>query len=786
MKEEHRTPLRLLDRLADVRPSGDRRWTARCPAHDDRRASLSLKQTADGTLLVRCHAGCETKAVVEAAGLRLRDLFAPQNQQRRTPPAAGSRSPSESGRSRASHGKAPSRRGRIASRGPNQSHGPTAPTKPKPGFSSVGASGRSPEFVDVYQYRNEQGDVVYEVCRTADKRFLQRRVTPSGCEWGLGDVQPVLYRLPELLAANPDDWVFVVEGEKDVESLRAIGLTATTAPGGAGKWRDEYAVSLTRRRVVILPDNDEPGRRHGEAVASSLSRRAADVRSIELPRLPPKGDVSDWLAAGGTRDDLLQLVSASEPLVDVACDWLLWRAFPVDWLPWPLNRFVREAAVSIGCDESYIALPLLAALAATIGTSRSIRLTADWEEPAVLWTAVVGESGTQKSPAIHAPLKPLYRRERETVEAFEREREQFEQDEQMYKAELAAWRKRHATGTAERPPLAPTAPVCRRLIVADVTIEALAERLAENPRGLLVVRDELAGWLRSFDRYKGRGADTACWLSLHGARELIVDRKSGDRTTLFVSRAAVSITGGIQPEILRQALSAEHLQDGLAARLLLAHPPRRAREWTETAIAAEVLGMLDRIYSGLAVLEPDCDELGRPQPKALPLSDGARARWGEFIREHGIRQLDLDGPLAAAWSKLEAYAARLALIVHLVRVAAGDQTLESHDVVGDDSLLAAITLCRWFGQEAQRMYARFSEDDDARERRELVETIERQGGSVTARQLCRVMRRFGGSVSMVRAALDELAQSGIGQWVERPTSARGGRPTRAFELLRNA
>src|SRR5262249_29612975 len=123
----------------------------------------------------------------------------------------------------------------------------------------------------------------------------------------LNGAKRVLYRLPELLQAET---VYIVEGEKDVENLRAIGLTASCNPGGAGKWRQEYADCFKADQfIVIIPDADEPGRNHAQQVAATLSGKVASVKILELPNLTPKGDVSDWLAAGATRTDLEALVT---------------------------------------------------------------------------------------------------------------------------------------------------------------------------------------------------------------------------------------------------------------------------------------------------------------------------------------------------------------------------------------------------------------------------------------------------------------------------------------------
>ncbi len=172
-----------------------------------------------------------------------------------------------------------------------------------------------------YNYRDEQGTLLFQVVRFEPKDFRQRRRGSDG-QWicNIKGVRPVLYQLPELLAAAPGSRVYIAEGEKDVDNLRQLGVIATTSPGGAAKpggrskWRAEYARYLAGFDVVILPDNDDAGRAHANAIAASLAGIAASVRILHLPELAAKGDVSDWIAAGGTRDKLHELVAGVAPL----------------------------------------------------------------------------------------------------------------------------------------------------------------------------------------------------------------------------------------------------------------------------------------------------------------------------------------------------------------------------------------------------------------------------------------------------------------------------------------
>lgn len=173
---------------------------------------------------------------------------------------------------------------------------------------------RQRRIVTTYDYRDAGGNVIYQAVRYEPKDFRQRRPKPGGgWLWNMQGIEPVPYRLPELLA-HPEALVIVCEGEKDCDNLARFRFVATCNHGGAGKWTHDHAKHLEGRRVVILPDNDNPGKQHARQVASSLQGIAARVAVLHLPDLPEKGDVSDWLEAGGTPEAL-------QALIDAAPEW---------------------------------------------------------------------------------------------------------------------------------------------------------------------------------------------------------------------------------------------------------------------------------------------------------------------------------------------------------------------------------------------------------------------------------------------------------------------------------
>jgi putative DNA primase/helicase len=175
-------------------------------------------------------------------------------------------------------------------------------------------------IVATYDYPDESGKLLFQVVRFEPKDFKQRRPDGAGgWVWNTKDVRKVLYRLPELVAARRNGTpprVYIVEGEKDADRLAAQwGLLATTNPGGTSKWRSDYSIYFAGFDAVILPDNDDAGYKHAREVAATLRRVAASVRILELPGLPPKGDVSDWLDrnSDATQNDLETLIELTAP-----------------------------------------------------------------------------------------------------------------------------------------------------------------------------------------------------------------------------------------------------------------------------------------------------------------------------------------------------------------------------------------------------------------------------------------------------------------------------------------
>lgn len=230
-------------------------WQVKCPSHDDHVASLTVTPGADKVLLF-CHAGCSAQAILGTLGLQYADTFI-------TP---------------------------LATNGHRR-------------------------FLQSYDYVDLDGVMRYQTVRFDPKDFRQRQpdpVKPGEWLWKLDGVELLLYNLPTVTQAiATGETIYVVEGEKDVETLRSLALTGTCNPMGAGKWRPGFSEALRGATVVILPDNDQPGRQHAQTVTKALAGIASSVRTITLPGVPEKGDITDWVRTGGTRTALEALCAES-------------------------------------------------------------------------------------------------------------------------------------------------------------------------------------------------------------------------------------------------------------------------------------------------------------------------------------------------------------------------------------------------------------------------------------------------------------------------------------------
>lgn len=281
-------------------------WRARCPVHQgESDTSLHLWEE-DGQVRVHCFAGCERRAILDALHIE--------------------------------------------------------------------AIRHEPPFQALYTYHDASGNMLFQVVRRAGpkKEFFQRQPDPAHPgKWlnSLKGITPVLYHLPEVTKAIAGNMtIYVVEGEKDVETLRSHGFVATCNAMGATKWDDRYSESLKNATIILLPDNDTPGHAHAELLTARLAGYVQSLRRVDLPDLPEHGDVSDWLAAGHTIEELKALTEAKKPLITAPHIVVVSFAdIPQEDIEWLWEPYVPYGKLTIlegdpGLGKTYLLLAIATAL----------------------------------------------------------------------------------------------------------------------------------------------------------------------------------------------------------------------------------------------------------------------------------------------------------------------------------------------------------------------------------------------------------------------------------------
>lgn len=282
----------LLGKLENVQKQHGGEYLARCPVCDEPGQRHLYTRIGDqDRIVLHCQhkRGCENAQIMQALGLRMSDLF--EQSEPQTP-------------------KRPQRK-------------------------------QAARVVSTYDYHDEQGAILHQTVRYEPKNFKQRRPDgKGGWTWSLKGARTVLYHLPEVLAAEPGQAVFLCEGEKNADAIRGLGAIATTNPMGAGSWDEGYTKLLIGKSVVILPDLDNAGRQHALDVAKAIYGTAESVRILEMPDLKFKDthgdDPFDWVQRGGELGTLCELAARLEPYGPKAATWddMAARIGPIVW-DWP-------------------------------------------------------------------------------------------------------------------------------------------------------------------------------------------------------------------------------------------------------------------------------------------------------------------------------------------------------------------------------------------------------------------------------------------------------------------
>lgn len=755
---------RILGCLQKVKatPKG---WSACCPAHDDKNPSLSVDLGDDGRVLLCCHAGCPREVILSAIGLEMKNLFPPR----------------EEGK-----GRAPK----------------AAPTR----------------IEATYDYVDAGGTLLFQVLRYEGKKFLQRRPDPERPGqwiWSLDGTPRPLYRLPELRKADNSAWIFICEGEKDVDNVRALGLTATCNSGGALKWStlsDDSA--LYGRRVCIIPDRDATGERHMRDVATRLHGKAAEVRILDLGTVEGFNgkDVSDWIGTLDGKESeeiraaLLDMAESApvwtpeaEPVETDGADWpeLLPLREAVDDPPEfplrPLPVWLRDMVVTVSettqTPPDLAGSVALAILALCGGGKVMVEVRPGWREPLNMYLGDAEPPASRKSAVFRLMVAVVLEWEKRERERLAPEITKAATERAILEQRLNGLKKKAADGDykaaqeAEKVSFelaAKIVPPYPRLFTGDATPEAIARLLAEQG-GRLGIFSAEAGEIMAImrGRYDRNGeSNLEIFLKGHAGDAIRIDRANREREPVIIDTPALTICAVLQPSVLESAWgNSEFASRGLLARFLVSLPksplgsrrvdPLPVPESIQQAYERAVMALLNMLYTG--------------EPQILSLAPDAWALLKEFM-EALEPKLGPEGQYRdmADWAgKLAGAVVRMAGLLHL----AGDpfDIAPSKRAISADAMRGALELGTFYLAHAERIYRMFGGTPEARMAARIADWLKRN--RVAEFSAGELYRNFGLRKAEASGALALLEETGhIRRAADTECRNRPGRKRIVYEV----
>ena len=409
-----------------------------------------------------------------------------------------------------------------------------------------------------------------------------------------------------------------------------------------------------------------------------------------------------------------------------------WEPFPTQLLPSQLREYVSVVAKAHCVDDTYVALPALGVGGAAMGNKFRLQLKPGWLVPPILWIAIVGKSGSNKTGPLRTVVRPL----------------------QETPAEIStAWPEEDSS----RP---------ERMVMQNATCEALVVRLNESDNGLLLFSEELRSWL-DFGAYKRDGkGDESTWLKFHDASSHSSDRKTNDER-IDIPEASVAVLGGIQPELLGDCFDPSRFASGLVPRLIFTYPPARTRVWTPEGVTDVAQQEWARVIAYLRThpFVPGDGNIGlhtELRPNVVALSPGAEEVFIDFYNELGEELMNHEGYARSVFSKSDVLAARLALILH------GFECVLTGDIVkplvSRETMDRGIRISKWCRREALRIFKVGSALFEQDRAKKVVSWIRTKNGRTTVRELQMNHKTRYPKADDARADLELLLSMGVGAW----------------------
>jgi Protein of unknown function (DUF3987) len=571
-----------------------------------------------------------------------------------------------------------------------------------------------PKSRQEYFYPDRDGNSLIKVLRIdpgdgSNKGFPQFHW--KGSKWETGNPQEIrhlipIYRYKEVRQAiERGELIFWVEGEATADLLWKLGIAATTTLGGSEAYSKygNYQADLVGARIVPTPDRDSNGLKYIANIERDFSTQidgyylagtqglwrnpqggmdiGDDIRDLQLTKeqilakvISPQEYHKSFTTAHNTNPDeerenthLLQIQLGN--LLEIKG-----KKAPQIFQD-NLGKSLQVTANNFNIPLEILVFCLLPILSARIPSETRLLINpgTDYTVPALRWAALVGETGTKKSPVLKALLAPLLEIQKQIAAKYKAEKDTYTQ-------EYNAWKNEKVDNRGEEP--TPPVPMLD-CYFSDFTIESIGQSISDRPdNSYLVFVDELAGFFKSMDAYRKGGGDRQKWLDLYNAGALKINRKGSP--TIFCPHTSVSILGGLQPSVLAQMIKDDSsAEDGLWNRFMFCRLPQTKTEaFSHNSIS--LFECLSSLYTNLSTAKPT----------EHILSDAAKTLWKVWHDDIEDKvMMETSELLRGTYAKAEGIAGRNALIVH--RVIAAQQGIIPELTISGEVMAMAIEWTQW-------------------------------------------------------------------------------------------
>lgn len=656
-----------------------------------------------------------------------------------------------------------------------------------------------------YTYHNSDGSKYCEVIRTDNPDGSKNCITLPA---GLPGPHP-LYRAERLTSLSADTPVYIVEGEKCVEALEAVGLPATTSKGGSkAANKTDWSLLVKFRQAYILPDNDEPGAGYARDVVDILSGMPGqrEVIVCDLPGLAEGEDVADYLV-DHDKTDLMAAIEKyglqARPDVVEVNGWpeprpvmKVLQVVPEvtrEMLPASIGPWCFDAAHRMQCPVDFIAVAAITMMGSLIGRQLTVRPKARdyWSVKPNIWACLVGQPAAMKSPALKEARRFVDRLDREAGTAYVTATTEYERQKAVYEIKVDCLKKqaRQEDNEVKRERLLagmfdkPEQPTRLRYYSQDGTVERLQELLQENPRGLLLLRDELVGFLRGLDKPGQEGSRAFFLEAWEGDGRFHVDRIG--RGSKMVDGLCIGVLGNATPggmsDYVLDAMGTGEGADGLLQRFsLIAFPDITSRfDYVDRAPDSEAADMAESAFNrcdkiDIEKIGAECYEDSLP---FLHFDNQAQKYFEEWYCDLvSYCRGDNEHPaIAAHLLKFSKMVPALSLIFH---IADGE-----HGPIPGEQFLRSAAWADYAGAHARRLYESAFNDGAINGASVLLRHI--QGGDLqdgfTTRDVY-VLKSWTGLSRRddAQAAIYELVEAGHLKRIIDRKEGIGGRPTERY------